>query len=961
MHAIFTIVSSNYLHFARTLFEGMRRHHPDSRRYCVVVDRDTGTARELAEEFEVIELSQLDLPDGDRFLFQYSILELNTAVKPWAVSHLLRKGHATVTYLDPDIFLYAPLLEVERALATGADIIVTPHLLAPISDTRSPGELEIRVSGTYNFGFCAFRESDNTGRFLEWWKSKLMRECVVDTARGIFVDQSWIDLVPGMFENVRILRHQGYNVAYWNIAQRAPEQAASGHWICAGDPLTFFHFSGLNPFDPEPFSKHQNRFTLSTLGAAATLVREYAARLLANGAQRFAGIAYGYATFADGSPIPEVFRRAYRTCDALRNGMGDRPFDRPDFVTERVDAGIDAERRFTYAMWSVHRGRIDLQKAFPLDSDASVQGFFNWFLVEGDKYFSPDTVEAHRAIAATLGIDSRGSSKWRRAVGRLKRYMASDAATGARSPDMAPPTRPEKRAEPVYYAGVHFGDASSAGIWVGRHAVFPLHLAAGTRIAVAGSYPRSLMERHGKVPQATLRLHADTREIVRVTLADEGDFSLDVTIPADANEANALEISCDRHFVPRDLGINQDQRELSWQLKELTAGDLAIVDAQRMPMHLQPAECLPAPGVNLVGYVRAESGVGEGARNFAKAAAAAGVPYSVVDVGFQNPNLQRDDSAMAGATGTDFGIDVLYVNADQTRSTLEHRAAAGGADRAAIAVWHWEQPKLPLRFLDAFDGLTEIWAPSGFVQNAISQIAPIPVFKVPHAISFEVSPQASRRNLGLPEQGFLALVMYDFHSYQYRKNPQAAISAFRAAAANRKDAWLVIKTINSDKHPQELNRLREEVADMRNVVMLDGFMLRQQVYDLEACCDCLISLHRAEGFGLGPAEMMYLGKPVIATGWSANMEFMTPMNSFPIEYELVPLAEPLGVYEAGQPWAEASVDHAADCLRRLIDETGLAGRIGARAAASIKCQLDPAAIGKIYRERLALLRQRIFA
>ena len=117
----------------------------------------------------------------------------------------------------------------------------------------------------------------------------------------------------------------------------------------------------------------------------------------------------------------------------------------------------------------------------------------------------------------------------------------------------------------------------------------------------------------------------------------------------------------------------------------------------------------------------------------------------------------------------------------------------------------------------------------------------------------------------------------------------------------------------------------------------------------------------AEGFGLGPAEMMYLGKPVIATGWSANMEFMTPMNSFPVEYELVPLAEPLGVYEAGQPWAEASVDHAADCLRRLIDETGLASRIGAHAAASIKNQLDPAVIGKIYRERLALLRRRIFS
>jgi glycosyltransferase involved in cell wall biosynthesis len=200
--------------------------------------------------------------------------------------------------------------------------------------------------------------------------------------------------------------------------------------------------------------------------------------------------------------------------------------------------------------------------------------------------------------------------------------------------------------------------------------------------------------------------------------------------------------------------------------------------------------------------------------------------------------------------------------------------------------------------------------------------------------------------------------MYDFDSYQYRKNPEASIAAFRLAAANRSDALLLIKTINADKYPEKYAALKKNVADLNNVVFLDRFLTRQQVFDLEYCCNCMISLHRAEGFGLGPAEMMYLGKPVIATGWSANMEFMTPMNSFPVNYELKILEEPIGVYEAGQEWAEADIEHAADCLQRLLDETGLELEIGQRAARSIRKQLSVTEIGRQYRDRLVLIAKR---
>ncbi|MDB5884138.1 MAG: glycosyl transferase group 1, partial [Polaromonas sp.] len=156
-------------------------------------------------------------------------------------------------------------------------------------------------------------------------------------------------------------------------------------------------------------------------------------------------------------------------------------------------------------------------------------------------------------------------------------------------------------------------------------------------------------------------------------------------------------------------------------------------------------------------------------------------------------------------------------------------------------------------------------------------------------------------------------------------------------------------------HAEAREELKRSVSDLPHIIFIDEFFTRQQTWDLQACCDMLISLHRAEGFGLAPAEMMYLGKPVIATGWSANTDFMTADNSFPVRYRLQSLQQAVGVYPAGQPWAEADIDHAAWCLTRLLDDPALRRQIGIRAAADIRRQLSPEAVGALVRERLSLL------
>jgi glycosyltransferase involved in cell wall biosynthesis len=209
-----------------------------------------------------------------------------------------------------------------------------------------------------------------------------------------------------------------------------------------------------------------------------------------------------------------------------------------------------------------------------------------------------------------------------------------------------------------------------------------------------------------------------------------------------------------------------------------------------------------------------------------------------------------------------------------------------------------------------------------------------------------------RSDFKLPHDKLLALVMYDFHSYQYRKNPEAAIAAFRQATVGRDDAVLVVKTINAHHHPDAATELRAHLADMPGTVVIDEFLTRQQVWDLQSLCDMLVSLHRAEGFGLAPAEMMSLGKPVVATGWSANMDFMTAENSMPVRYALEPLKHDIGPYRAGPVWAEADVEHAASCIRRLLDDPALRERMGRQAAVDIARQLSPQAVGERVRARL---------
>jgi hypothetical protein len=191
----------------------------------------------------VISGYELGYSDFDRFIFRHSVLEGCTAVKAKLCRFLFDRysSDETVIYLDPDIQVFGPLTEAEGALANN-DIVVTPHhTLDPVNPENLIGVMRC---GSFNLGFIGLRRSEATATFLSWWDNKLERLCFVDPARGLFVDQKWMDVAVSMFP-VHVLRHPGYNVAFWNIGRR-PIVGPPGNCRVLGLPLRFFHFSGID-------------------------------------------------------------------------------------------------------------------------------------------------------------------------------------------------------------------------------------------------------------------------------------------------------------------------------------------------------------------------------------------------------------------------------------------------------------------------------------------------------------------------------------------------------------------------------------------------------------------------------------------------------------------------------------------------------------------------------------------
>jgi glycosyltransferase involved in cell wall biosynthesis len=300
-------------------------------------------------------------------------------------------------------------------------------------------------------------------------------------------------------------------------------------------------------------------------------------------------------------------------------------------------------------------------------------------------------------------------------------------------------------------------------------------------------------------------------------------------------------------------------------------------------------------------------------------------------------------------------VNVFHINGDEVEQSLAHTAARQQPGAYNVVYPAWELARYPREWAVQLERFDEVWAPSRFIRDAIAASVSRPVHHMPLAVEVMLTSFLGRRFFGIRESAYAFLFFFDLRSYATRKNPEAVLEAFRRLCAARPgaEAAIVIKVNGAAESPGPFERLRAAAADLGDKVVLIGrTMPDNEVKNLVRCCDCFVSLHRSEGFGRGMAEAMYLGRPVVATGYSGNMDFCDEETALLVRHRLIPVGEGEYPHPAGQQWADPDPGHAAQLMARLVDDPAFGRALGQRASLRLRAGFGLRAAGSRFRRRV---------
>lgn len=384
---VYTIVSKNYMHYALTVRESFLLKNKNTDFIIFLMDKimnvdELSIFNELIENgvkiigFDEVS-NNVQKTYFSEMLFKFTVLEMNTGLKPFAMEYLMNMGYEKVMYIDPDIYFYQPINKILNQLDVH-DILLTPHMLKAYNDEKQPSELDIMMAGTYNLGFLAIRNNNNTLNMVRWWQERLYQYGFSDIKNGMFTDQKWMDLTPSLYNKVCVFKDPGHNVAYWNMHERNVINE-NGEWFVNGEPLVFFHFSGLPLYDINVVSKHQNRHNLNQFNHLKPLFNEYTEVVKSFAPAIFSKMSYYY-NFVSGTSlkIDDFLRKDYKELFKIIENPTSSCVENVNRISNyffNKEAILNRHSKLLYS------AREDLQIAFPnIDSsEESKKGFINWY------------------------------------------------------------------------------------------------------------------------------------------------------------------------------------------------------------------------------------------------------------------------------------------------------------------------------------------------------------------------------------------------------------------------------------------------------------------------------------------------------------------------------------------------------------------------------------------------------
>lgn len=1010
--AALTIVSKNYISAARVLAKSFLKHHPGASFFVFLVDEVEGRIDAESEPFHLIGFGDVPLSGATTFPYRYTILELNTAVKPFVLEYVFNTFPELdeVLYIDPDIEVFADLQGIWNGLADH-DIVVTPHMRRPFNDGRLPTELNIVQSGTYNLGFIGLRRSAAAAELLTWWQERLHLECVVDIPRGLFTDQKWIDLVPAYFESVKILRDPAYNVAYWNLHERTLERIGEGQYLVNGEPLRFFHFSGYSPLNPNSLSKHQNRHELQYLPVVQQICAEYGQHLLDEGYEETIKLPYAFGKLSNGMEVGQAVIKCVREF-LLRNIAFPDPTEevdefcrflftpstylhdsglppivdtllklRPDVrdafpnvhqdpsgvlqwlktngkdecrIPRLVDryAALAERPHPSERILAAYSSRSDLQETFPQfwRARSGWNGFCNWVSTSGP-------VELGLTPRETKIFASAEGAFWRILLLYLMRPDLQEAFLRLHNPDVLKGFVRWLHQNINHLPNISYSDVCVFDFVAARESEYLLLVNFLYNQKVRAHCAGEPTLRNFKAALALLGSAGPGSEELVARLLSSGQLMSPL--------AQIKAAFCGESWYVRRFG--QEQVHSVADLNEL--GDLYWHDAQAAPRPGSPWKKLlddqaarkshnGLPVINVAGNFSASTGMGQSARCMLQILDAAGIEIGTTELPstFVAPEYSYrnfDDAKLLGWPDPQASVSITVANADTVFNAYKSLPKSYWSARRQIGYWVWETEALPRQFAKSCALFDEIWTPSEYSAAAIRTLANIPVHVLPHVVDFDevnraVSParkRAYRRKFGLPADGLLYGYFFDAKSQLERKNPEALLRAFVEAFPGREDVFLVMKVSSPNRAAFEYQKLRGLYAMHRNILWVEDTMSRADVLRFMSCLDVYASLHRSEGFGLTMAEAMALGIPVIASGYSGNVDFMQDAKTaLLVNTPVVTTQAAFGPYELGTRWGNPDHADAVAKLRLAADNAELRDRIGKAAHKYVRENLTAAAL-----------------